>query len=153
MSHEGHGTFSGDARGPVSVPRDGDPDLKVYRLVDTSGGIAVLSNEPVARAPRPEEVEGVPDAFGVYVASGEMEPAYSIGDYLCINPVPPPTPGKDVLLMTGRAGDPGVRTALRRLVSITDTHWVCKHFTPPKTERFLRADWPHAPRVVLRRIP
>lgn len=153
LSSKGHGDFTGDARGPVPVPSVGSADLKVYRLVDTSGGIAVLSNEPVALAPRPEEVERVPEAFGVYVASAEMEPAYAIGDYLCISPAVPPTPGKDVLLMTGRPGDRDVRTALRRLVSITDTHWVCKTYAPLKTERFAKAEWPHAPRIVLRRIP
>lgn len=112
----------------------------------------MLSIEPVDLALRPEEVKNVPDAFGVHVASGEMEPAYGIGDYLCISPVPPPAPGKDVLLMSGKVGDPNVRTALRRLVSITDTHWACEQFTPPKKERFAKADWPHALRVVLRRI-
>jgi hypothetical protein len=153
LSHKGLAKFTGDARGPVPVPRDGEPDLKVYRLVSISGGVVVLSTDPVALAPRPDEVSGVPDAFGVYVATDEMEPAYSIGDFLCISPALPPTPGKDVLLMTGRPGEPDVRTALRRLSKITETHWICLQFNPARTERFSRAEWQHAPRVVLRRIP
>lgn len=150
LSQKGHAAFSGEARGPVPFPQFGETDLRVFNVVDIGGGLAVLSSDPVAKVARPDEVKGVPDAFGAYVSSDHMDPAYLPGDFLCISPVPPPAPNKDVMLMTAIAGSPEVRVALRRLVSITETHWVCRQHKPAKTERFDRKTWPLAYRIVAR---
>jgi hypothetical protein len=150
LSPNDHVPFAGEAKGPYNPPVLGAHDLLIYELMDLGGGIAMLSRAPVKTAPRPDDVRGILGAFGVYIATDQMEPAYLLGDFLCISPAPPARPDRDVLLMTGRPGEADVKTALRRLVSITETHWVCKQHNPAKTERFSRATWPLAYRVILR---
>jgi hypothetical protein len=137
-------SISGDVRNarPAHLGRDLD-ELRVFAARDLGGGIVELSADtaelafPVSQA--------VPKPFNCYVITDHMSPAYEQGDDLRINPTLPVAPGNDVLLVAGRDGEP-TRTALRRLVDYTDTHWIAKQWNPAKNEKFERKIW-HALRV------
>lgn len=137
------GRLRGDASAfaPVRSPPD---ELPVYGAQEIGGGAMKLTQTAV------EDTQPVPysaEAFDVYVASDSMSPAYERGDRVRIFPSRPITPGRDVLLLSAPLQD-GADAAIRRLVEITETHWVCKQWNPERETKLSRKDWPIAYRIV-----
>lgn len=137
-------SVAGDVRGLRHAQEGRDlEELRVHPARDLGGGIVELSADTADLAFPVSEA--VPRPFNCYVTTSHMSPAYEEGDDLRINPQLPVAAGNDVLLVSGRDGD-STRTALRRLVEKTDTHWIVKQWQPAKTEKFDRKSW-HALRV------
>lgn len=138
-------TLGGDVR---SLPTNGTLQplglIRLYAAKDAGGGIMSLSDDPAAVGPG---AAASADAFDVYVTSGHMTPAYEIGDQLTIEPLQPPAPPVDVLLISGGNGLPRQAT-LRRLLAISETHYTAKQWNPEKTDKFDRKQWHSAFRVV-----
>ena len=104
-----------------------------------------LSSQPVSVGPI--DTTASPDARRVYVANDVMSPVYEIGDEVVSDPLRPPAPGCDVLLIRDADGNE-FETALRRLEGISPTHWTARQTNPPKTERLDRKIWHTAERIV-----
>jgi len=140
----GRGRVFGDASG--YGPAMGDvEDVPVYGASEIGGGLMTLTESPI------EEVDRtlyVAVAFDLYITSDAMAPVYERGDRVRIFPGRPVVAGKDVLLATAEVGKAPTTVALRRLVDITDSHWICKQWNPEKTHKYSRKDYPIAYRVV-----
>lgn len=126
--------------------------LPVYAATDMGGGIVSISKEPSANDALPRFAWDIPGVFGIFTVTEEMSPAYERGDRPLVNPSKPVREGDDVLILTGPVGKGDTpRAALRRLVSITPTHWRAKQWNPPRIEKFDRKEWPIAFRVESKR--
>lgn len=137
------GRLSGDgsAYGPS---RDGPDELPVYGAHEVGGGAMALTRKKV------EDVERNPfvaEAFDVFVAGDVMSPAYDRGDRIRVFPGRPVVKDRDILLLAGPL-ETGPKAAIRRLVEITDSHWICKQWNPQKVAKFDRKEWPIAFRIV-----
>lgn len=140
-------TIGGDVRSQRPVQWAEPQTLPLYAARDLGGGIVELSIDPAKSVPVPAFSQPIAGAFLCYVATDHMAPAYERGDSVLINPIQPPAPGNDVLLISGGNGEPR-KAALRRLLAITETHWNVKYYHPSeKTEKFDRKTWHTAMRV------
>lgn len=134
---------SGGAAGGVrALDRAGEHVLGVPLPVFNmrfSDGITHLSDEATDEEIRPAFAIKVKNAFGVLVYGDDMKPAYEAGDRVLIYPDRPVYPGRDVLLLTADR-----QAKLRRLLEISDTHWMVQQWNPPKREKLPRSEWPQA---------
>ena len=74
--------------------------LPVYAAAEAGkGSILIDRSEPVEHIAMPGPLEGVRDAFGMYVVGTSMEPAYRQGEMLLIHPHRPYLAGDDVLVV------------------------------------------------------
>ncbi len=149
---QGIGRLTGDVREDTVELGWLPGKLPVYAATDMGGGIVSVSEEPSAKEALPRFAWDIPGVFGIFTVTEEMAPAYERGDRPLVNPSKPVREGDDVLILTGEVGKGGTpRAALRRLVSITPTHWRAKQWNPPKIEKFDRKEWPIAFRVESKR--
>lgn len=139
--------LGGDVRSPRPAQWTNQQDeLRVLGVRDLGGGIVELTDDPAGKERRDDLVPSGPGSFTCYVATDHMSPAYERGDLLMIDPIPPAAPGNDVLLISGGNGLPR-KAALRKLVSITDSHWLVKQWHPEKSEKLDRETWHTAYRI------
>ncbi len=151
-TRQGTGRITGDVREDTVELRWMPGKLPVYAATDMGGGIVSISQKPSANDALPRFAWDIPGVFGIFTVTEEMSPAYERGDRPLVNPSKPVREGDDVLILTGEVGKGGTpRAALRRLVSITPTHWRAKQWNPPKIEKFDRKEWPIAFRVESKR--
>lgn len=140
-------SLSGDVRHARPIQQVGEQEtLRIFHAREAGGGIVELSDEPALRVPTIFATS--PDAFGCYVVTDHMVPAYERGDCLIVNTVQPAAPGNDVLVISGGNGEPR-RATLRNLVAISDSHWVVRQWNPPtpKGEKLDRKIWHTAYRI------
>lgn len=57
-----------------------------------------LQDGPIGYTPRPANLDGVRDAYAIYMVGDSMEPRYEQGWLLHVNPFKPPTRGRDVVV-------------------------------------------------------
>lgn len=151
-TRQGTGRITGDVREDTVELRWMPGKLPVYAATDMGGGIVSISKEPSANDALPRFAWDIPGVFGIFTVTEEMSPAYERGDRPLVNPSKPVREGDDVLILTGPVGKGDTpRAALRRLVSITPTHWRAKQWNPPRIEKFDRKEWPIAFRVESKR--
>lgn len=136
------GQLSGDARDLGATPRYSPELLPIYAATDLGGGLMMLSAQPKLTEVRPHFVADVADAFGLYVATDVMTPAYNRGDRIVISPPRPARDGDDVVLLDRELKPGPARSAIRRLLSRTETHWICMQYKPEKREKFAISEWP-----------
>lgn len=120
----------------------GVSDLPVYGVIDMDTGVFSLT-DVARRLSRPQELEPVKEAFGVYVGADNMAPALDRGDIAIIDPSKPAAP-TDLVLFTSADGK---RRTIRRLVSVTDASWRVEQFNPAGAANLTRRDWPSAHRI------
>jgi len=80
-------------------------------------GVLTLAGEAVDWVHRPAELNGVRDAFAVFMAGESMEPKYQAGDTLFIHPHIQPRPGDHILIQL-RSGEALVKRLERRTEAI-----------------------------------
>jgi len=74
-------------------------DLPIMgRAQGAQGDVFTLEGGKVGVTERPSYLEGIQEAFAVYVAGDSMSPRFKAGEMVYINPVRPPVPGDDVLV-------------------------------------------------------
>ncbi len=135
--------------GPQPLPRvpaaaSSGPDLAVYAsAAGGPEGAWVLSSEPVAWTYRDGRLVGIPDAFACYVMGDSMERAYEQGNLLLVNPVTPPKPGDDCLLVQN-ASDGSRYALIKRLIKASATAWTVKQWNPEKSFTLSRREWQQA---------
>ncbi len=142
--------IGGDVRSPSYAQTTTKPpaELRVYGARDLGGGVMEFSNEPVADPAAQAFVQPTPDSYTCYVVTDHMSPAYEVGDQILINPLPPVSPGHDVLLISGGQEGTPRKATLRRLIKDLGTHWHVQQLNPPKTDKLDQKVWHTAQRVV-----
>jgi hypothetical protein len=120
----------------------GSQTLPVYGVVEMDSGTFDLADSTRSMG-RPQELENVPTAFGVYVATDNMAPALDRGDIAIIDPSKP-VAERDLCLFVSADGK---RRTIRRLVGVTERDWRVEQYNPGNTGNLPRKDWPKAQRI------
>lgn len=125
----------GERRTPAPHVGGGPRDLEVRGTAiggDHGKGDFRFNGDIVDYVRRPSRLEGVKDAFVIYLQGSSMEPRYKAGDKLYIHPGQPPRVGDDVLveLHPERDGEPG-GAMVKELVARTPTKLRLKQHKPP----------------------
>jgi len=88
---------------------------------------------------RPSALEGVPDAYAVYMVGDSMEPRYEEGETLYIHPHRPTPPGSYVSFQVHAPDTDRPRALIKKFVKRDNGECVFEQLNPPKQLRF-RAD-------------
>lgn len=130
-----------DMRVPAkrSMPRDLPVLGTAAGSASETDGAAQLTGGVVEYLRRPPALQGVSDAYVIYVVNDSMEPALPHGEAACVNPHRPAKPGDNVIVQV--RGPDGVTYAyVKTLVRRTENDIICRQLNPPKEIRFSRAD-------------
>jgi phage repressor protein C with HTH and peptisase S24 domain len=85
---------------------------------------------------RPANLEGVRDAYAVYMTGDSMEPRYEQGWLLYINPARPPLKGRDVVVYQGD------NISIRRYLGQTESELILEQLNPRREIRIaLNSVW------------
>jgi len=117
--------------GFANMPRD----VPIYGATTAGGpddGAFNMAAEIIDYGRRPPALANAQDLYGLYVASGSMEPVYRRGDLVYVRRRIPPRQGDDVILQI-KPDQPGEqpRCFIKRLVRRTATQIVVEQFNPP----------------------
>lgn len=125
--------------------------VPMYGVVEGGGGELVTTWEIIEYADRPPPLKGIKNGYGMFVVGDSMEPAFSRGNRVFVNPNRPPQPGDDVLLFRGPIGQ---ETAgiIKRMVKVTADIWHVEQWNPPKKMDLRRSEWQNC-HVVETRYP
>lgn len=94
-----------------------------------------LEDGPIGYTPRPANLNGVRDAYAIYMIGDSMEPRYEQGWLLHVNPFKPPTRGRDVVVYKR-----GQAVLIKQFVGWQGDHLVLRQLNPDETFRVPRAD-------------
>lgn len=94
-----------------------------------------LEDGPIGYTPRPANLAGVRDAYAIYMVGDSMEPRYSQGWLLHVNPFKPPIRGRDVVVYKK---DQAV--LIKQFVGWNDEALVLRQLNPDETLRIARGD-------------
>ncbi len=90
---------------------------------------------PIGYTPRPANLNGVRDAYAIYMIGDSMEPRYEQGWLLHVNPFKPPTRGRDVVVYkTSQA------VLIKQFIGWQGDHLVLLQLNPDETLRIPRAE-------------
>lgn len=93
---------------PLPYPAIGDQDLPIKGgTMGGSGGVFVDNGQDFGMARRPSILEGVKNAYAVYVFGDSMEPKYSAGQLIFVNPNKPVSQGAFVVIQLHPEADGG----------------------------------------------
>ena len=101
-------------------------------------GAVVMGGGPVEFLRRPSVLQGVDDAYVVYIVNDSMEPAFPHGEAACVHPHRPVKPGDNVVIQV-RDENGDTYAYVKVLVRRTDAEIVCKQHNPPREMVFPRA--------------
>jgi phage repressor protein C with HTH and peptisase S24 domain len=94
-----------------------------------------LEDGPIGYTPRPANLNGVRDAYAIYMIGDSMEPRYEQGWLLHVNPFKPPTRGRDVVVYkTGQA------VLIKQFVGWQGDHLILRQLNPDETLRIARTE-------------
>lgn len=122
------------------VPPIGNRDVPVYgRAQGGPDGMFEFNGEIMGWETRPPNLDGVRDAYAVYVDGDSMYPRYKPGETVWINPSRPPTREDDVIvqLHPNHEGDAPFGF-IKEFRAWTPTHLVVWQHNPPTEVRYLR---------------
>lgn len=94
-----------------------------------------LEDGPIGYTPRPANLAGVRDAYAIYMVGDSMEPRYTQGWLLHVNPFKPPIRGRDVVVYKK---DQAV--LIKQFVGWNDDTLVLRQLNPDETLRIPRGD-------------
>lgn len=115
-------------------------DLPVYAAAEGGAdGSVIITYDPIEFIDRPSLLLGVRDAYGIYIVGDSMEPAYSRGDLVWINPTKVPRAPADAVIF--QEAETQVTALIKRLVGVTATEWQVKQHNPQKVFKLPRAKW------------
>lgn len=141
-----------DGHGPApskSIHDRGLEPIKVLGLAECGpDGWSLWNGEVIDVADRPASLNGVRNAYAVYVIGTSMEPRYHPGEVVHIHPDKPSTVGGYVLVQ--RCGKKGESPAavIKRLAKRTGAKVVLEQFNPPDLLEIKTADIVSIHRVV-----
>jgi phage repressor protein C with HTH and peptisase S24 domain len=94
-----------------------------------------LEDGPIGYTPRPANLAGVRDAYAIYMVGDSMEPRYTQGWLLHVNPFKPPIRGRDVVVYKK---DQAV--LIKQFIGWNDEALVLRQLNPDETLRIPRVD-------------
>lgn len=115
-------------------------DLPVYGTaagsVLTNGAPQTLTKEAIDFVRRPPALEGVRDAFAIYVVGESMEPRYRAGDLVFVHPKRPVRPHDDcvITLIESEGQDP--KTYIKTFLKRDDKWLVTRQYNPESELKF-----------------
>jgi phage repressor protein C with HTH and peptisase S24 domain len=92
-----------------------------------------LQDGPIGYTPRPANLAGVRDAYAIYMVGDSMEPRYTQGWLLHVNPFKPPVRGRDVVVYKK---DQAV--LIKQFIGWNDDALVLRQLNPEETLRIPR---------------
>jgi phage repressor protein C with HTH and peptisase S24 domain len=122
------------------------PDLPVYFSTYGPNGVMTLSVDAAEYMHRPGKLATVQRAYAVRIVSGfHMEPKYSPGDVIFVNPFMATVPSKSIVL---RKQPEGGEILIGQLVAETETEWSLQQLNPARAQTVSKSQWPIAHRVI-----
>jgi phage repressor protein C with HTH and peptisase S24 domain len=94
-----------------------------------------LQDGPIGYTPRPANLNGVRDAYAIYMTGDSMEPRYTQGWLLHINPFKPPVRGRDVVVYKTNS-----EVLIKQFVGWNDDALVLHQLNPDETLRIPRME-------------
>jgi len=145
LSNSKEGAITGDAQETNTELSTISRFLFTYGTSLGEDGNMILSNRHIDKVRAPGYAENVELAYYVSICTTDMVPAYWPGDELLIYPEHPVYGGRDYLLFVPKVDGVAQMCKLRRLLSMTETHWVCTAWSPTQhEERISIKDYPIA---------
>lgn len=123
-------------------------DFDIFTATDLGGGIFMMSAEPADKTSRPGFLTSSPSSFAVYIVSDAMSPKYERGDMVFVDAAHPAGLGDHALFTSAPRDDGTVTYTVRRLIEVNDLHWTVRQYSPDKTMKLSRLEWPTAQKVV-----
>jgi transcriptional regulator with XRE-family HTH domain len=105
------------------------------RSIANAGDAPSLTQAPIGYTARPPNLCGVRDGYAMYMVGDTMQPRYEQGWLLHINPLKPPSRGRDVVVV--KQGDAVV---IGQFVSWEADALVLRQRNPPEDLRIPRAE-------------
>jgi phage repressor protein C with HTH and peptisase S24 domain len=143
-----------DGHGPApakpAAARGREPErLKVLGMAQCGpDGWSLWNGDVIDMIERPASLNGVPNAYAVYVVGASMEPRYHPGEVVHIHPGRPIDVGAYVLVQRrGKTGEAPL-AVIKRLVKRTGTKITLEQFNPAKVFDIKAADIVSIHRVV-----
>lgn len=99
-------------------------------------GEFVLNGNILSELICPPQLSNVSNAYAVYVAGDSMEPRYTDGEVVYVNPKRTPRRGDYVVAQIPRDDDPNPLAFIKRLVKWTTEELVLEQFNPEKELKF-----------------
>lgn len=94
-----------------------------------------LNGDPVDYIYRPAALDGVPEAYAVYMVGVSMEPRYHEGETLYVHPSRPARPGDYVVLQVASPNGEPARAFVKRFVRRDNGEFVFEQYNPVATVR------------------
>jgi len=126
----------------------GSRDLPVRGLTEGGDGHFSFDPDPIEWSYRPASLNGVRDAFALYVTGTSMEDVLMEGTLVMVHPSQPPRP-MDIVVIEKVDGSVMVKRLIRR----TEQNVILRRYTPPLDFEIPRADVRSIYRVVATQMP
>ena len=120
-------------RSAMSFPPMQRQDMMPIRSGARGGGEQQMFQDGIGYTPRPANLDGVRDAYAIYMVGDSMEPRYTQGWLLHVNPFKPPIRGRDVVIYKK---DQAV--LIKQFVGWNDDALVLRQLNPEETLRIPR---------------
>lgn len=95
----------------------------------------------VGRKPRGPQLYGAPSVFGFYAPDCAMAPRFKIGEVAWINPMRPPAPGDDALLLSTTEDAGQEIILLCELLAVSEGSYRVRQHSRPDERTFDRDEW------------
>lgn len=121
-------TFSSGAFGALSGPKD----LPILGYVKAgTDGFFIVNGEVQGYAVRPDALQGVKDAYSVYIHDKSMFPAFEPGHLAWVDPLRPVKPGDSVVIQLADG-----QAFIKRLKRRTEKVVICEQWNPAGEVRY-----------------
>jgi phage repressor protein C with HTH and peptisase S24 domain len=112
------------------------PDVIPIRSAGRGGtDQEMFLQDGIGYTPRPANLNGVREAYAIYMVGDSMQPRYEQGWLLHVNPFKPPRRGRDVVVYKR-----GQSVLIKQFVGWEGDTLVLRQFNPPDTLRIPRAE-------------
>lgn len=129
---------------------DGGARIPVYgQAMSGEDGEFVLNGNQIADVLAPPELQGVRDAYAVYVVGESMEPRYFAGETVYVNPHLPVRRGDYVVIQVRRGNDETPHGFIKRFISRDKDRVRLEQHNPATSVEFPTADVVSVHRIIL----
>lgn len=124
---------------PPATRRQAAGTIPVYGLAAGAfAGAFTMTTDEVERVPAPPGLAHVRDAYALIVTGTSMEPRYTAGDFIYVNPHRPPRPGDHVVVQIRDHRTEGRQTFIKRYMGETAGMVVVSQYNPPMNTEWKR---------------
>lgn len=143
---DGHGPAPAK---PASTRAREPQKLRVLGMAECGpDGWSLWNGDVIDMIDRPASLDGVEQAYAVYVVGASMEPRYHPGEVVHIHPGKPVNVGSYVLVQRRAKNGDTPRAVIKRLVKRTPAKLTLEQFNPAKTFEIKAEDIVSVHRVV-----